>query len=206
MQGELVANNHLEGNLITIQDALQAWNAVPSGPFFDLLEPPEEMLCDAVASDYLDVIREIGGQEGFLGQQYLRLYRFEELIALNQAYQIPSYNPSLFLFGADGYGEAFAFVIGTDTVVKLPLIPIPTDQVDVVADGFEGFLSRLAATGVSQDPDASKIGLELHLKHPLCLGGDFRDPENRILVTPSQHAELARYWNRMYYDLKSKQQ
>lgn len=164
------------------------------------------MLREAVPSDYLKVIREIGGREGFLGQQYLRLYRFDELITLNQAYQIPNYNPSLFLFGADGYGEAFAFVISTDKVVKLPLIPIPTDRVDVIADGFESFLSCLASTGESAVPDASKVGLELHLKHPLCLGGDFRDPENRILVTPDKHAELARYWNRIYHDLKSKQQ
>lgn len=164
------------------------------------------MLRDAVPSDFLGVIREIGGQEGYLGQQYLRLYRFEELITLNQAYQIPNYNPSLFLFGADGYGEAFAFVIGTDTIVKIPLIPIPTERVDVVAEGFEGFLSRLASTGASREMDSTKVGLELHLKQPLCLGGDFRDPDNQILVTPDKHAELARYWNHLYYDLKSKQQ
>ncbi len=177
-----------------------------SGPFFELQEPPEGLLHDAVPSDYLENIREIAGQEGFLGQQYLRLYRFEELIELNQAYQIPDYNPELFLFAADGHGEGFAFVFGTDTVVKIPLIPIPTDQADVVANGFEKFLRRLAATGTSPDIDPKNVGLELHLKQPICFGGDFRDPENHVMVTPTKHAELARYWNQLYYDLKDKQE
>ncbi|MFN3151104.1 hypothetical protein [Bremerella sp.] len=170
------------------------------------MEIPDELLKEPVPSDYLEVIRDIGGQEGFIGRQYLRLYRCSELISLNEAYQVRNYNPDLFLFGADGYGEAFAFVFGTNTIVKIPLIPIPLDKADFVAEGFEEFLKRLAQSGESPELDDSQIGLEIHLKQPLCLGGDFRDPDNRVLVTPSKHAELARYWNQLYYDLLKRQQ
>jgi hypothetical protein len=145
-------------------------------------------------------LREFGGKEGFLGQQYLRLYRWAELIPLNQAYEIHVYNPQLFLFAADGFGDAFAFVFGTETVVKIPLIPIPKDKADIIAHGFEAFLNVLAASGPPPEVDPDGVGLELHLIQPLCCGGDFTIPDNRVMVPPAKHAELARFWNKAYYD------
>jgi hypothetical protein len=94
-------------------------------------------------------------------------------------------------------------VFGADTVVKIPLIPIPTDHADMVANGFAAFLDVLANSGAPPELDQAKVGLELHLKQPLCLGGDFRDPNNVVMVPPAKHAELARYWNRVYYDLEA---
>ena len=185
---------------------VKGWKAVPSGPFFDLQEPPEELLSEAIPADFLSAVRHIGGHEGFLGQQYLRLYRYEELIDLNQQYQIPDYNPEIFIFGADGIGEAFGFIFGTDTVVKIPLIPIPKEQADIITNGFGSFLNVLAASGKAPELDQTKIGLELHLIKPLCFGGDFRDSKNQTLVTPAKHAELSRYWNHLYYDLLEKQE
>jgi hypothetical protein len=189
-----------------VHRTLAGWNAVPSGPFFELQEPPEELLAEAVPSDYLLAIRSIGGREGFLGQQYLRLYRYGELLPLNQAYELPDYNPEIFIFAADGSGEAFGFVFGTDTVVKIPLIPIPADQADIVANGFVPFLDVLAKSGTPPELDQAKVGLELHLKQPLCFGGDFRDPNNVVMVPPAKHAELASYWNKVYYDLKAREE
>jgi hypothetical protein len=179
---------------------LTTWDAVESGPFFELEEIPEDILQQAVPTDYLNVLREFGGREGFLGQQYLRLYRWGELIPLNQAYEMQDYNRVLFLFAADGFGEAFAFVFGTDTVVKIPLIPIPKDKADIVAHGFEAFLDVLAASGPPPEMDPDGVGLELHLVQPLCCGGDFTIPDNRVMVPPAKHAELTRFWNQVYYE------
>lgn len=187
------------------KEILEAWNSVVSGPFFESQNPPEELLAAAVPAKYLAVVKEFGGREGFIGKQYIRLYRYDELIALNQAYQLPEYNPELFIFASDGYGEAFSFVFETDTVVKIPLIPIPIDSADIIAQGFSKFLDTLASSGPSPAIDSSKVGFELHLKQPLCFGGDFRDPNNIVLVNPVKHAELARHWNKLYYDLKKEQ-
>jgi hypothetical protein len=184
---------------------LTGWNNIISGPFFDLQNPAEELLSEAVPSDYLSAIKEFGGREGFLGQQYLRLYRYGELIALNEAYEIPHYNPQVFIFAADGYGEAFGFIVGTEKLIKIPLIPIPKSEVNLVAEGFETFIHHLAVSGPPPETDPTNVGLEVHLKKPLCFGGDYRDPENIVMVHPAKHAELARYWNKLYYDLVKKQ-
>src|SRR5437764_991696 len=100
----------------------ERWDAVPSGPFFDSAE-----LATGLPPDYLEAAITFGGREGFLGQQYLRLYRLSELSVLNGLYQIAQYNSDLVMFGSDGYGEAFAFDRTSWSVVRVPLIPIPKE-------------------------------------------------------------------------------
>lgn len=177
----------------------------PSGPFFELCAPPEELFANVLPRDYLDLVTEIEGREGFIGTAYIRFYRYQELIGLNQAFQIATYNPELFIFASDGHGEAYAFCIRGSQVVKIPLIPIPTDQAEVVADSFAGFVRTLADSGDQLMLDGSSVGLEVHLIKPLCFGGDWRDPTNVILVDPLKYSELVRYWNALYRSLTNKQ-
>lgn len=193
-----------EMNSQQLHEDLASWASVPCGPFFDQTDPPRGLFEGVLAQDYREVIGEFGGREGFLGKQYLRLYRFQELISLNQAYDIPNYNVELFVFGSDGYGDAFAFCIGGNEIVRIPLIPIPTEKAEVVSRSFASFIHKLSISGPTPAMDESAVGQEVHLIQPLCFGGDFRDPKNIVRVAPRKHAELVRYWNKLYRELSGR--
>ncbi len=194
------AAEHDAKGRVTNINYLENWSSVESGPFFEMDESVE-WSNRVLPSTYFELARSCGGREGFLGQEYLRLYRLEELRSLNEAYQSALYCPGLVIFGSDGYGEAFAFFNADPRVLKIPVIPIPDEgeqMEEVVAPDFETFARFHGSTPPTLRPNSSTVGLEFHLKQPLCMGGDWNDEKNCIMVTPIQHAELARYWNRTY--------
>jgi len=194
---------------MSLHEQLAKWSSVESGPFFEV-DTPKEWLDDMLPKDYLALAELYGGREGFLGQQYLRLYRPAELRALNDAYGIDPRCVGFVLFGSDGYGEGFGFSCNDGSVLKFPQIPLPVEGeeegADKIASSFDAFIRLKAATPTTLRPNPACIGMELHLKQPLCFGGDWRAPENQVLVTPGKHAELARYWNNIYRDLLAQQQ
>ncbi len=182
----------------TLQDILgTAWNASATDALFATGPPPQPVL-DALPGDYLDTIGEFGGREGFLGTEYLRLHRIEELAALNVAYDVPSAVPEVFIFGSDGALEAFAFMLQDLAVVKIPFIPLRLENARIVAPSFTDFISHLHRTGPSLKADPARQGMQLHCKHPIALGGDPIAEDNRVLVPLQKHAEIARYWNKVY--------
>jgi hypothetical protein len=191
---------------VTQINFMKNWSAVESGPFFEV-DQSVEWSKSVLPSCYFELARSYGGQEGFLGQQYLRLYRLDELRSLNEAYQSSLYDPGLVIFASDGYGEAFAYFNGDPRVYKIPAIPLPVagEDKDLVAPDFATFASFHGSIPPTMRPNPSSVGMELHLKKPLCFGGDFRDEDNLVMVTPTQHAELARYWNQMYRDILRQQ-
>lgn len=191
---------------MTATALIEGWLSVESGPFFGVDGSPEWSRA-ALPSDYFGTALSNAGREGFLGQQYLRLYRLEELRSLNEAYQTSRYFPGLVVFASDGYGEAFAFLRGDRRVLKVPLIPFPVegDDLDVVAPDFKTFAEFHISPPATLGPSPSMVGLETHLKQPLCFGGDWKDDKNLVMVTPTQHAELTRYWNPLYRDLLKRQ-
>jgi hypothetical protein len=61
---------------------------------------------------YLKFLLQSNGGEGFIGHSsYIILWAIEDLIKMNESYQVDEYAPGLFLFGSDGGGEAYAFDI-----------------------------------------------------------------------------------------------
>lgn len=50
------------------------------------------------------------------------LWRVEELIEMNKAYEITEYEPWLFAFGSDGGGDALAF---DRRAAAMPIISVP---------------------------------------------------------------------------------
>jgi hypothetical protein len=188
-----------------LDNDLSNWHCQPSGPFFELVEPPETLLAEAVPAEYLAAVRKYGGHEGFLGQNYLRLYRYTELITLNKAYGVPEYAPELFFFGSDAGEEAYAFGIGTGKVFMVPFIPLDVEHAQLIGNDFRHFVRRLAESGPATNPNPSQLGLDLYAKQPIVLGGSPTDPANRVLVAPPKHAELAVYWNKVYRRLVEQQ-
>lgn len=48
--------------------------------------------------------------------------------------------------------------------------------------------------------NARPRGMELVEIKPVIVGGDPTDPQNKTWVTPQQHFEMVRYWNRVISD------
>lgn len=48
--------------------------------------------------------------------------------------------------------------------------------------------------------------MEISEKTPIMLGGDPRDPANKIFLTRQQHIEAVRYWNRIIRELRNRKQ
>ena len=180
------------------------WRSVEAGPFFGIGEPPP-LAEQALPRDYLALIGEFGGREGFLGSRYLRLYRFKELMSLNLAYDVPTNYPEAFLFGSDGCGEAYAFVLGDSSVVRVPFIPLAADMAEVCARSFREFIEDLAASGRAPEADPGAVGMESHEIHPVALGGSSDDEANRALLPAQTHAEISQYWNKVYRRTKVEQ-
>lgn len=106
----------------------------------------EQLSGFVLPEDYVTFLKKSNGGEGFVGDNaYLILWPVEQLLELNDAYQVPKYAPGLLLFGSDGGGEGFAF----DTrLPELPIVSVPFVGMDCslarpIATSFNGFLEAL---------------------------------------------------------------
>lgn len=54
-------------------------------------------------------LRRHNGGEGFIGSNYLILWKAEEILPFNRDYEVERMAPDLLAFGSNGGGEAFAF-------------------------------------------------------------------------------------------------
>jgi len=98
-------------------------------------------------SDYKTFIAGRDGGEGFIGNQYLILWRAGELIEFNLDYEVEKYVPGLIFFGSNGGGEAFAFDArpeGNMGIRMVPFIGMSLNDAKFVAGTFNEFLTRLA--------------------------------------------------------------
>jgi hypothetical protein len=95
--------------------------------------------------DYAQFLQKMNGGEGFIGSAYLILWRSDNLIEMNKAYQVADYAPGLFLFGSDGGGEAFAFDMRTEAkpIVSVPFVGMDLELIQPLGATFEVFLEVL---------------------------------------------------------------
>lgn len=104
----------------------------------------------ALPDDYLSFLTEANGGEGFIGSEYLILWKAEELEQFNREYEVEIYAPGLFLFGSNGGGEGFGF----DTrnapykIVQVPFIGMDLKHARHVADSmFDLFVKMSKSDG-----------------------------------------------------------
>ena len=175
------------------------WKAKKAGPFFEVAPPPDPFL-EAFPSDYLEAVSEFGGREGFLGDTYLRLYRLDELVALNVAYEVPVFLPEIILFGSNGTGNAFAFPLWKEVVVQVPFVPLSKGVGKQCSATFGEFVTQLAESGEPEAPGPQVIGMEVHDIPPIDGDKEPGDTKTSGPVHPAKHAEICRYWNKVYRD------
>ncbi len=110
------------------------------------METVEDHFGCVFPEDYKTFLQLNNGGEGFVGEQYLILWRVEEIIGLNREYEVAEYAPGLILFGSNGGGEAFAFDIRDKQIkiVVVPFIGMCIENVLFVAFDFNDFITQIA--------------------------------------------------------------
>ncbi|EHQ07925.1 SMI1/KNR4 family protein [Leptonema illini] len=99
--------------------------------------------------DYIEFLKISNGGEGFVGAEYMILYRGEDLMQTNAEYHVDENAPGIFLFGSNGGGEALAFDLRDENRIDYVLIPFMFDYNDIIVLGssFSGFIKRVATQG-----------------------------------------------------------
>ena len=85
------------------------------------------------------------GYEGWVGSSYVNLWKAEELIESNQAYQVAEFCPQLIIIGSDGGGEAFGLDTRSKSItfVAIPFIVMMWEDARFAGVTFEEFLDYL---------------------------------------------------------------
>lgn len=175
--------------LAKIQEAVQAIN----------LELPPE---------YLEIFSFINGGEGFIGDNYCRLYQLDELVLLNESFWVKEFAPEIFIFGSNGGGEAFAFDITKNpyTIVQIPFIPMDISYIDLIGKTISEFFHSFSTAENNNLLQINRelIGKEIHERHPIVFGGDPLDLDNKVYVPTKNYAELVVFWNKVWHRHKRK--
>jgi len=102
-------------------------------------------------ADFLSIYSGLNGGEGFVGEDYLILWKAEDLVTFNEEYEVVKYAPGIFLFGSNGGGEGFGFDTRSKlyTVVEIPFIGMDLQYVSLIADSFTQFLEKMKASDES---------------------------------------------------------
>jgi hypothetical protein len=156
--------------------------------------------------EYLGLFLHMNGGEGFVGDNYCRLYSIENLIPLNQAFMITDFAPGFFIFGSTGGGEAFAFDTKSKpfSIVKIPFIPMDVKYAELLGTTIYDFfvsLSRQSSNIIPHAINKTAVGKEIHEIQPVVFGGDPVDVKNKILLSSEDYAKVVVWWNRKYQEI-----
>jgi len=167
--------------------------------------------------DYMDCLRWSNGIEGYVrGHGYLWLWSTSDVARLNDAYGVSELAPNLILVGSDAGPSGYGF---DTTHVALPFIRVEMaamhrEYVENIASSFAEFVRHLAeaplAAGEAEPgnfgPPNWLRGKILHEKHPIVMGGDPNDPDNRVLVPRDVHPQLTVFWARAVHRIRKEKQ
>ena len=109
------------------------------------IEKVEKELSIVFPKNYKNFMIESNGLEGEIGEiSYLVIWSIDEIIELNEEYEVEEYMPNLIYFGSDGGDMAYAF----DKENNMEIIEIPFDSIhiedkELLGKNFEEFIQNL---------------------------------------------------------------
>ncbi|MGF0032734.1 hypothetical protein ACQRBN_07175 [Bariatricus sp. SGI.154] len=93
--------------------------------------------------DYSDFLAYTDGGNGLIGDNnYLILWRKDDLNDLNSAYEVETFLPNVFLIGSDGGDMAYG-IDNEGQYIQVPFIGMSIDEMLIVSHDFKGFLKYL---------------------------------------------------------------
>jgi SMI1 / KNR4 family (SUKH-1) len=105
------------------------------------IEAAEKFFNLRLPTDYKEFLLFSNGLEGETSDSYLVLWSAEELVELNQAYNVKEFVSNIVLIGSDGAENAFGFDTINMTLVDLPFIGMGYVENKKIAETFSDFLS-----------------------------------------------------------------
>lgn len=97
--------------------------------------------------DYKFFLLWSNGGKGQISQVYLSLWRVEEIVTLNNDYQINFYLPNILAIGSAGGGEAFCLDYrerqASPSLIRVPFGDLSYDSFEMIGDTFEDGLKNL---------------------------------------------------------------
>lgn len=116
----------------------------------EAIKEVEKNLGFTFPKDYSDFLLTSNGGEGWVGEDsYLSLWKVDEIVALNEAYEVSEFAPGLILFGSDGGLDAYGFDIRDEStaIVEIPFIGMDLREVKNCGNTFVEFLEYLLHRG-----------------------------------------------------------
>jgi hypothetical protein len=113
-----------------------------------IIEKAEREIGFALPADYRNFLLEQNGGEGWIGRNYARLWRAEELAEINEGYGFSNLASAILAIGSNGGGEAYVFDRRTaePSLVLIPFMDLDLDVAIPIATCFRAFLERIYAT------------------------------------------------------------
>jgi len=112
----------------------------------DVLKDLENNKNITLPKDYMEFMLYSNGAEGKIGpKSYLSIWPAEQILELNDEYEVKEFTPSLLYFGSDGGDMAYAFDFSDPTIkiVEYPFVSIHSEDKRICGNSFEEFLSFL---------------------------------------------------------------
>lgn len=108
-------------------------------------QPPTQVRNALSLGDYAEVLDRYNGIEGFVGtEQYLQLWKAEDIASLNAAYHVGEYAEGITLFGTNGGDTGYGIDGATMRYISAPLVGLSREALRDAGGTFEEFLTRLA--------------------------------------------------------------
>ena len=104
----------------------------------------EEQLHIVFPEDYLEFLKWSNGGEGYIGKNYVSLWKVEDLEVLNREYQIQTYLSKGDLGnGTDGGGICYGFCLEKQfAIFKCPLGDLDINEITIVANSIKDFFGN----------------------------------------------------------------
>lgn len=115
-------------------------------PDSDHIHTVEEKIGFKLPEDYKGFLEGYAGFEEFIGKEFVKLWDVEELMEINQGYQIITELENTVGIGSNGSGEFIAIEKGSAgefRVVLSPFIDLDLDCHIEIGSSFTDFLQRL---------------------------------------------------------------
>ncbi len=127
------------------ETALKAWHLNP-GATDDVLRDALASLGHSLPATYIRFLQKHDGGEGFVGDNYLIIWKAEELSVFNREYEVDKYAPGLLMFGSNGGGEGYAFDRRSQemNIVRVPFIGLSVESAIPMAESIDDLFAVLS--------------------------------------------------------------
>lgn len=127
----------------TIEKMKASWHQNSGATMYNIYTL-ENYLNVRLPADYKTFLTWSNGGEGNVGQNYISLWKIEDIVTLNNDYQIQKYLTKDFLaIGTDGGGVCYGFNLKNDfSFFKCSLGDLDIEELSLVTKSFEEFFEK----------------------------------------------------------------